>query len=365
MRRLLFPIVLLLGALPAATQERVVNVYNWSDYIDPTTLEDFTKETGIKIVYDTFDSNEVLETKLLAGKSGYDVVVPSASFLQRQIQAGVYRKLDKSKLPNLKYAWPVVTARLATYDPGNEHAVNYMWGTTGIGYNVTKAKELLGGQPLDSWNIVFKPELLSKFRDCGINMLDAPEELIPSALNYLGLDPDSKRPEDIEKTSALLEKIRPYIKKFNSSEYINSLAAGEICLTVGWSGDVFQAKKRALEAAESTKKKAVEVDYALPKEGTLMWFDSFAIPKDAEHAEEAHAFINFMLRPEIAARNSNAMAYANGNLESQKLIDKEVLNNPSVYPPPEVLAKLYTVTSNPQYVQRVITRVWTKFKTGK
>jgi putrescine transport system substrate-binding protein len=365
MRRLLFPIVLLLGALPAATQERVVNVYNWSDYIDPTTLEDFIKETGIKIVYDTFDSNEVLETKLLAGKSGYDVVVPSASFLQRQIQAGVYRKLDKSKLPNLKYAWPVVTARLATYDPGNEHAVNYMWGTTGIGYNVTKAKELLGGQPLDGWNIVFKPELLSKFRDCGINMLDAPEELIPSALNYLGLDPDSKRPEDIEKTSALLEKIRPYIKKFNSSEYINSLAAGEICLTVGWSGDVFQAKKRALEAAESTKKKAVEVDYALPKEGTLMWFDSFAIPKDAEHAEEAHAFINFMLRPEIAARNSNAMAYANGNLESQKLIDKEVLNNPSVYPPPEVLAKLYTVTSNPQDVQRVITRVWTKFKTGK
>ena len=365
MRRLLFPVVLLLGALPAATQERVVNVYNWSDYIDPTTLEDFTKETGIKVVYDTFDSNEVLETKLLAGKSGYDVVVPSASFLQRQIQAGVYRKLDKSKLPNLKYAWPVVTARLATYDPGNEHAVNYMWGTTGIGYNVTKAKELLGSQPLDSWNIVFKPELLSKFKDCGINMLDAPEELIPSALNYLGLDPDSKKPADIEKTSALLEKIRPFIKKFNSSEYINSLAAGEICLTVGWSGDVFQAKKRALEAAESTKKKAVEVDYALPKEGTLMWFDSLAIPKDAEHAEEAHAFINFMLRPEIAARNSNAMTYANGNLESQKLIDKEVLNNPSVYPPPEVLAKLYTVTSNPQDVQRVITRVWTKFKTGK
>jgi putrescine transport system substrate-binding protein len=365
MRRLLFPIVLLLAALPAVAQERVVNVYNWSDYIDPTTLEDFTKETGIKIVYDTFDSNEVLETKLLAGKSGYDVVVPSASFLQRQIQAGVYRKLDKSKLPNLKYAWVLVTKRLATYDPGNEYAVNYMWGTTGIGYNVTKAKELLGGQPLDSWNIVFKPELLSKFKDCGINMLDAPEELIPSALNYLGLDPDSKKPEDIEKTSMLLATIRPFIKKFNSSEYINSLAGGEICLTVGWSGDVFQAKKRALEAAESTKKKAVEVDYALPKEGTLMWFDSFAIPKDAEHVEEAHAFINFMLRPEIAARNSNAMAYANGNLESQKFIDKDVLNNPSVYPPPEVLAKLYTVTSNPQDVQRVITRVWTKFKTGK
>jgi putrescine transport system substrate-binding protein len=365
MRRLSFSIVFLLAAWPAIAQQRVVNVYNWSDYIDPTTLEDFTKETGIKVIYDTFDANEVLETKLLAGKSGYDVVVPSASFLQRQIQAGVFRKLDKSKLPNLKNAWPLVTERLATYDPGNEHAVNYMWGTTGIGYNVTKAKELLGGQPLDSWDIVFKPELLSKFKDCGINMLDAPEELIPSALKYLGLDPDSKKPEDIEKTSALLEKIRPFIKKFNSSEYINALAAGEICLTVGWSGDVFQAKKRALEAAQSTKTKAVEIDYALPKEGTLMWFDSFAIPIDAEHVEEAHAFINFMLKPEIAARNSNAMAYANGNLESQKLIDKDVLNNPSVYPPPEVLAKLYTVTSNPQDVQRVITRVWTKFKTGK
>ena len=360
MRRLLFLIALLLAAPPAAAQQRVVNVYNWSDYIDPKTLEDFTKETGIKVVYDTFDSNEALETKLLAGKSGYDIVVPSASFLQRQIRAGVFRKLDKSKLPNLKYAWPFVTERLATYDPGNEHAVNYMWGTTGIGYNVTKAKELLGGQPIDSWNIVFKPELLSKFKDCGVNMLDAPEELIPSALNHLGLNPDSKKIEDIEKVAPLLEKIRPFIKKFNSSEYINTLAAGEICLTVGWSGDVFQARKRALEG-----KKPIEVDYALPKEGTLMWFDSFAIPADAAHAEEAHIFINFMMRPEIAARNSNAMAYANGNLESQKLIDKEVLNNPSVYPPPEMLAKLYTVTSNPQDVQRVITRLWTKFRTGK
>ncbi|HLL28912.1 MAG TPA: polyamine ABC transporter substrate-binding protein [Xanthobacteraceae bacterium] len=362
MRRFLFLIAFVFAALPAAAAERVVNVYNWSDYIDPKTLEDFTQETGIKIVYDTFDSNEILETKLLAGKSGYDVVVPSASFLQRQIQAGIFRKLDKSKLPNLKYAWPVVTARLATYDPGNEHAVNYMWGTTGIGYNVKASKEL--GQPVDSWDVIFKPELISKFKDCGINMLDAPEELIPAAMNYLGLSPDSKKPEDIEKAGALLEKIRPFVKKFNSSEYINSLASGEICLTVGWSGDVFQAKKRALEAAENTKTKPVEVDYALPKEGTLMWFDSFAIPKDAEHVEEAHAFINFMLRPEIAARNSNAVTYANGNLESQKLIDKDILNNPSVYPPPEVLAKLYTVTSNAQDVQRVITRVWTKFKTG-
>jgi putrescine transport system substrate-binding protein len=363
MRRLVILFAWLFAAFPAVAQERVVNVYNWSDYIDPTTLEDFTKETGIKVVYDTFDSNEVLETKLLAGKSGYDVVVPSASFLQRQIQAGVFRKLDKSKLPNLKYAWSFVTERLATYDPGNEHAVNYMWGTTGIGYNVTKAKEL--GVAVDSWNVVLKPELLSKFKDCGINMLDAPEELVPAALNYLGLDPDSKKPADIEKAGALLEKIRPYIKKFNSSEYINSLAGGDICLTVGWSGDVFQAKKRALEAAESTKQKPVDVDYALPKEGTLMWFDSFAIPADAAHVEDAHVFINFMLRPEIAARNSNAMAYANGNLESQKLIEKDVLNNPSVYPPPEVMAKLYTVTSNPQDVQRVITRIWTRFKTGK
>jgi putrescine transport system substrate-binding protein len=354
-----------LTAVPAAAQERVVNIYNWSDYIDPKVLEDFSKETGIKVVYDTFDANEVLETKLLAGKSGYDVVVPSATFLARLIQAGVFQKLDKSKLSNLKYAWPEIARRLATYDPGNQYAVNYMWGTTGIGMNVEKVRARLGDTALDTWDIVFKPEILAKLKDCGINLLDAPEELLPSALHYLGLDPDSKKPAEIEKAGALLAKIRPYIRKFDSSEYINAFAGGEICFAVAWSGDVYQARKRAIEAAESAKKKPIEIDYVLPKEGALMWFDSFAIPRDAPHAAEAHVFIDFMLRPEVAARNSNAVAFANGNLESQKLIDKEILNNPSVYPNAETMRRLFVVTPYPQDVQRVVTRVWTRFKTGR
>ncbi|MFG1477899.1 polyamine ABC transporter substrate-binding protein [Xanthobacter sp. V4C-4] len=350
---------------PALAQEKVVNVFNWSDYIDPTVLEDFTKETGIKVRYDVFDSNEVLETKLLAGKTGYDVVVPSGSFLQRQIKAGIFLPLDKSKIPNLQYAWPEVTDRLAVYDPGNAHAVNYMWGTTGIGYNVDKVKERLGDIPLNTWDIVFKPEILSKVKDCGVYMLDGPEEVIPSAMKYLGLNPDSKNPEDIAKAGELLMKIRPYIKKFDSSGYINALARGDICLAVGWSGDVFQAKTRAEEAAKKTKKAPVNVGYQIPKEGALMWFDNFAIPKDAKHVDEALTFINYMMRPEVAAKNSNYISYANGNLESQKYIDKAILDNPAIFPDKETFSRLFIVTTNEPAVQRVITKTWNTFKRGK
>ncbi len=350
---------------PAFAQEKVVNVFNWSDYIDPTVLEDFTKETGIKVRYDVFDSNEVLETKLLAGKTGYDVVVPSGSFLQRQIKAGIFMPLDKSKIPNLQYAWPEVTDRLAVYDPGNAHAVNYMWGTTGIGYNVDKVKERLGDVPLNTWDVVFKPENISKLKDCGVYMLDGPEEIIPSAMKYLGLDPDSKKPEDIQKAGDLLMTIRPYIKKFDSSGYINALARGDICLAVGWSGDVFQAKTRAEEAAKKTKKPPVKVGYQIPKEGALMWFDNFAIPKDAKHVDEALTFINYMMRPEVAAKNSNYISYANGNLASQKFIDKEILDNPSIYPDKDTFSRLFIVTTNEPAVQRVITKTWNTFKRGK
>src|ERR1700693_2702198 len=236
MRRVVFAVAITLAGLaPASAADRVVHVYNWSDYIDPKVLEDFTKETGIKVVYDTFDSNDVLETKLLAGKTGYDVVVPSASYLQRLVGAEIFLKLDKAKIPNLKYAWPEIAARLATYDPGNLHAVNYMWGTTGIGFNVTKTKEGLGTQPMTACDIVFKPELLAKFKSCGVNVLDAADEIIPAALNCLGINPDSKNPADFEKAGALLAKIRPSIQKFHSSEYINGLAGGDICFAVGWS----------------------------------------------------------------------------------------------------------------------------------
>ena len=337
LKKSLFTAVALLAATTAlaSAEDRVVNVYNWSDYIDESILEDFTKDTGIKVVYDVYDSNEVLETKLLAGSTGYDLVVPTGTFLARQIQAGVYQKLDKSKLPNLVNMDPAISERLEKYDPGNEHAINYMWGTTGIGINVDKVKERLGDQPLNTWDIVFKPELISKLADCGVYMLDTSEEIIPAALNYLGLDPDSNKPDDIAKAEELLATIRPSVKKFHSSEYINALANGDICLAVGWSGDILQARDRASEADQGVK-----VEYIIPKEGALMWFDSFAIPADAKHVEEAHEFLNYMMKPEVAAKASNYVYYANGNLASKKFLNEDVIGDPAIYPDEETFGRL-------------------------
>jgi putrescine transport system substrate-binding protein len=351
----------LLATQAVAQNARVVNVYNWSDYIDPKVIEDFTRETGIKVQYDTFDANETLETKLLAGKSGYDVVVPTAYFLERQVKAGVFQKLDKSKLKNLGNVWPDIAKRLAVYDPGNQYAVNYMWGTTGIGFNVEAMRERLGPTgTIDSWDIVFKLENLAKFRDCGIHMLDSADDIIPAALHFLGLNPNSNDPKDLDKAAELLMKVRPSVRKFHSSEYLNALAAGEICLVVGWSGDIKQAQKRALEA-----KNGVEIGYAIPKEGAQMFFDNLSIPKDAGHVDEAHAFIDYLLRPEVAAKNSNLVAYANGNLASQKFLDKSVLDDKSVYPDAATMDRLYTVSARDQKSQRVVNRLWTKIKTGR
>jgi putrescine transport system substrate-binding protein len=354
--------VLLTGALSADAQsKRVVNVYNWSDYIAPEVLKEFTRDTGIDVTYDTFDSNDTLETKLLTGKSGYDVVVPSANFMQQQIKAGVFQKLDKSRLPNLAHAWPDITARLALYDPGNQYAVNYMWGTVGIGYNVKKAQEALGAEAkIDSWDIVFKPENIGKFRRCGVHMLDSADDILPAALKYLGLDPNSSRPDELEKAAALMAKIRPNVRKFHSSEYLNALASGEICLVLGFSGDIKQAQNRASEA-----KRGVEIGYAIPKEGAQLWFDNFAIPKDARNVAEAHAFIDYMMKPEVAAKNSNFIAYANGNLASQKFVDKAVLEDPGVYPVPETMAKLYIIAAHDAQTKRLMNRLWTRIKTGK
>src|SRR5215471_7657530 len=313
---------------PAAAQpkERIVNVYNWSDYIAPNVVEDFSKETGIKVRYDTFDSNDTLETKLLAGKSGYDVVVPTAYFLERQIKAGVFQKLDKSKLPNLVNMWPEITQRLAQYDPGNAYAINYMWGTTGIGYNVKKARDILGGdRRIDGWDMVFKPENLAKFKDCGVHMLDSSDDILSAALHYLGLDPNSSKEADLQKAADLMMKVRPYVRKFHSSEYINALASGEICLVVGFSGDVKQAQKRAQEA-----KNGVDIAYAIPADGAQLWFDNVAIPRDARNSDEALAFINYLQKPEVAAKNSNFISYANGNLASQKFIDRAILDDKTI-----------------------------------
>ncbi|EIM74302.1 extracellular solute-binding protein family 1 [Nitratireductor aquibiodomus RA22] len=344
----------------ANAQDRVVNVYNWSDYIDDAILEDFTEETGIKVVYDVYDSNEILETKLLAGGSGYDVVVPSGEFLGRQISAGVFQKLDKDKLPNISNMWDMISDRVAVYDPGNEHSINYMWGTTGVGYNVGKAEEILGTAKVDTWDVMFTPELAAKFKDCGIYMLDSASEVVRSALIYLGLDPNTPSSDDLAKAEELLLSVRPYVRKFHSSEYINGLANGDICLALGYSGDIFQARDRAAEADQG-----VTVGYAIPKEGAMLWFDQMAIPADAKNVEEAHEFLNYIMRPDVIAKASNYVVYANGNKAAQAEMDEEVVGDPAVYPDEATMEKLQAPLPYDMRTQRQVTRMWTKVVTGQ
>ena len=349
-----------LAAGGAFAQEKVVNVYNWSDYIDSSIIDDFTKETGIKVVYDVYDSNEILETKLLAGGTGYDVVVPTNTFLQRQIAAGVYQKLDKSKLPNLKNMWDMVSERMQPFDPGNEYSINYMWGTIGLGYNKAKIKEALGTDELDSWGVIFDPANAEKLKDCGINILDSPTDIIPLALAYLGLNPDGHDPAELAQAEELLLKIRPYVRKFHSSEFINGLANGDICIAIGWSGDIFQGRDRAEEAGNG-----IEIGYVIPKEGTQMWFDQMAIPADAPHVEEAHVFLDYMMRPEVIAKASTYIHYANGNKASQAELPEEIIKDTTIYPDDETMKKLFTNTTLDAKTQRLFTRTWTRIVTGQ
>jgi putrescine transport system substrate-binding protein len=344
----------------AAEEEKVLNVYNWSDYIEASVIEGFTKETGIKVQYDVFDSNEMLETKLLAGNTGYDIVVPSASFLNRQLQAGVHQKLDKSLLPNLKNIDPSIAQRIEAFDKGNEYSVNYMWGTSGVGYNVKKIAERMKDAPVDSFAMFYDPKVISKFADCGVTILDAPSEVIGTVLIYLGKDANSEKPEDLAAAEAVLKAVRPYIKNFHSSNYIEQLANGEICLALGWSGDVLQASTRAEEA-----KNGVEISYRIPKEGAVMFFDQLAIPKDAKHPKNAHLFIDYLLRPEVAAKNSSYISYANANAASTALIDKSVTDNPNVYPPADLMTKLVPDMPESAEFSRSLNRAWTSIKTGK
>ncbi|MGD9541957.1 polyamine ABC transporter substrate-binding protein [Methylocystis sp.] len=361
MKRLLLACFLALLAATTTAQggERVVNVFNWSDYVDPSVLEDFTRETGVKVVYDTYDSNEMLEARLLAGDTGYDVVVPSATFLQREIAAGVLQPIDRRKLVNARNIWPEIDSRLARFDPGNRHAVNYMWYTTGVAYDVAKIQERLG-KPITSWDQVLRPEALKKLAGCGVYMLDSPEDMFAIALNYLKLDPNSKNPRDLKRAADLLTSLRRYVKKFHSSEYINALANGDICLAIGWSGDSLQARNRAREAGTD-----VDIAYVIPSEGSLLSLDNLAIPKDARHLDEAYLFIDYLLRPDIAARNSVATNFANGVAPSRPLIDKAVANDPSVYPSDLMMRRLFTVAAPDQAVQKMITRMWTTVKTGR
>lgn len=347
-------------AVTATDDEKILNIYNWSDYIAEDTIANFEKLTGIKVRYDVFDSNEVLEAKLLAGNTGYDIVVPSASFVARQIQAGVFQPLDKAQLTNYGNLDPDIMKILAGYDPGNQYVVPWMWGTTGIGYNVAKVKERLPDAPIGSWDMMFKPEVLAKLKDCGVSTLDAPTEVFPSALRYLGLPTGTQNKDDLAKAEALVMGIRPSIKYFHSSQYINDLANGELCMVLGWSGDVFIAQSRAEEA-----KNGNEIAYFIPKEGALMWFDTMAIPKDAKHPKNATLFLNYILQPEVIAAVSNFVHYANGNAKATPLVDEAVRSNPSIYPPPEVKEKLFPNVVNSPEFDREVTRAWTRIKTGQ
>jgi len=336
-----------------------VRIYNWSDYIDPMLLKRFTKETGIKVTYDTFDSNEVLETKVLQGNTGYDVVVPSNHNIPRYIAAGAIQPLDKKLLPGVDKLDPGVMAHMAPFDPGGKYAVPYMQGTIGIGYNAEAVAKRLPGVKIDSWAVVFDPKNLAKLKDCGVYFLDASEDMYAVALNYLGKDPNSKVAADYDAATALLLKARPYVKKFHSSEYIEALANGDICVAIGYSGDILQAKDRAQEA-----KNGVKIAYAVPKEGTQVWFDLFTIPKDAPHPDAAHRFIAYMLRPAVIARASDFTEYANANAAATPLVNAALRTDPNAYLTPEMSKRLFVTTTKDQALLRDVNRQWTKVLTG-
>jgi putrescine transport system substrate-binding protein len=344
----------------ATANEKVLNVYNWSDYIQPSVIKDFEKETGIHVNYDVFDSNEILETKLLTGHTNYDVVVPSAAFMERQLQADIYRKLDKSLLPNLKNVDPGIQSALAIYDPGNQYAVDYMWITSGVGYNAAAIKQRMPDAPVDSWRMIFDPAVVSKFADCGISVLDAPSEVVATALLYIGRNPNSNSPEDLKAAEQVLKAIRPYIRYVDSSRYIDNLANGDICLAMGWSGDIKQAHDRAAEA-----NKGVDLVYSIPREGAIVNLDVLVIPADAPHVRNAHLFIDYLLRPDVAAQNSNLIKYANAVSPELQPLDPLVRNDQGVFPPQDVRARLTPERPRPADYQRILTRAWTRFKTGK
>ncbi len=358
MKTLTLTTILALSAVAAGAEE--LHVLNWSDYIDDSLLEKFEQETGIKVVYDVFDSNEVLEAKLLAGKSGYDVVVPSDSFLRRQITAGAFMKLDQEKLTNAGNQWDVITSRTLQFDPDNAYSVNYQWGTTGVGINVDKVKAALGEDaPVDSLALILDPANMERLADCGVYFLDAPVEMIPAALNYVGEDPNSRDKAALDKAEAALTAVRPFVRKYHSSEYISALANGDVCVAVGWSGDVLQARDRADEAGNG-----VEIAYHPFREGSAMWFDQMAIPVDAPNPDGAHAFLNFMLVPENIAAVSNFVYYANGNLPAQEYLEDDVIGDPAIYPSQATLDTLFVFNGWDPKTQRLATRLWTRVKSG-
>jgi putrescine transport system substrate-binding protein len=339
---------------------KVLNLYIWSDYLAPNTLSNFESSTGIKVHTAYFDTNETLETKLLAGSSGFDIVVPTASYFERQIKAGAYLTLDKSKLPNLQNMDPQLMAKVSSNDPGNAHGIIYQWGTNGIGYNEKMVKALMPDAPLDSWRMIFDPEVAAKVAKCGISLLDSPAEMLRAVYSFMGKDPNSQSADDLVQAEAVLMKIRPYIRNFSSSEYIEALANGDLCVAVGYNGDVLQARDRAKEAG-----KGIEIKYTVPKEGSILWFDMLAIPKDAPDPDSAYAFMNYMMTPQVIADVSNFKRYANANLASRSFVLPAVKDDPGIYPPADLRQKLTLQLADSAEQTRAITRVWQKFKTGQ
>ncbi|GAA6131443.1 polyamine ABC transporter substrate-binding protein [Halopseudomonas sabulinigri] len=351
----------LLGGVGVAQADGKLNIYNWSDYIAEDTIANFEKETGIQVTYDVYDSNDVLDAKLLTGRSGFDIVVPSNNFLTKQIKAGVYLELDHSKLPNMSNLNPELMKQMESIDPGSAHSIPYLWGTNGIGYNVEKVEAALGGEaPPNSWALIFDPKYTSKLSSCGISMLDSADEMLPNALAYLGLDPNSNNADDIKKAEELLLGVRKDITYFHSSRYISDLANGDICVAAGFSGDIFQAAARAEEAENG-----IDIKYIIPKEGATLWFDMLAIPKDSSNPDNAHAFINYILRPDVIAPITDYVAYANPNKASNEMVDEEIFNDPAIYPTDEVMSRLYVNVPRSMAGQRLMTRAWSRIKSGR
>jgi putrescine transport system substrate-binding protein len=348
------------GGAAAVSNAKVLNLFIWADYMAPDTIDKFEQQTGIKVNVAFYDSNEDLETKLLAGSSGYDIVVPSASFFERQIKAGIYLPLDKTKLPNLSNMDPALMARTAANDPGNAHGVIYMWGTIGIGYNEKMIHALLPDAPLDSWRLVFDPAVAAKVSKCGINFLDSPAEMMRIVYSYLGKDPNSDKPEDLAAAEKVLAAVRPYIRNISTADYIEALANGDLCIAVGYNGDLLQSRDRAHDA-----NKGIDIGYVTPREGTILWFDNLAIPKDAPHPGNAHTFINYIMTPQVAADITNFKRFANGNLASLPLLLPDVKADPGIYPTEQIMARLKVQTADSAGQARLVTRVWQKFKTGQ
>jgi putrescine transport system substrate-binding protein len=352
---------LLTGRVAAQEEEKVVNVYNWSDYIAEDTLKAFEKESGIRVRYDNYDNNEIVHAKLVAGKSGYDVVVPSSYWAKLQADGGLLRKIDKSKVPNLKNLDADVEAILARLDPGNQFMVDWLWGFTTVGINVDKVKAALGGAPMPDnvWDLVFKPEYMAKLKGCGVSYLDSPTDIVPAALHYLGKPPFSRNIADYQGVPDLLKKVRPYITVFSSSGYINDMANGSICLALGWSGDINIARQRAIDGKTGNK-----IEALIPRTGGVLFFDTMVIPVDAPHPDNAHKFINYILKPEVHAALTNKVFYANPNREARKFVKPEVANNPTVYPPDADMKKMALPEAVTNDIRRTMTRIYTAFKTG-